>query len=175
MLRQGCVMPAAANEMKAILLSILEAAFQPADVTATQQMGVNMSNAVKREGVVIIQNQNVEVYARIMPAMVRALRLCDSFEPAIAIAYEPLHIIKGETEGNPSETTPRLDDPDPLEKACEWMFKRGYKWEIAQDAFRNHYLSCVVDQFKTKREAAEFLGVGQTYMSRLTTNKEIAE
>jgi hypothetical protein len=34
-------------------------------VHATQQMGVNMSNAVKREGVVIIQNQNVEVYARI--------------------------------------------------------------------------------------------------------------
>jgi hypothetical protein len=34
-------------------------------VHATQQMGVNMSNAVKREGVVIIQNQNIEVYARI--------------------------------------------------------------------------------------------------------------
>lgn len=162
----------AANEMKAILLEILEQAFQPADVTATQQMGVNMSNSVREKGVVIIQNQNVEVYARIMPAMVRALRLCDSFEPAVAIAYEPLQIIKGETEGNPDEATPRLDDPDPLEKACEWMFNRGYKWEIAQDAFRNHYLSCVVDQFKTKREAAEFLGVGATYLSKLTAGKE---
>jgi hypothetical protein len=39
--------------------------FQNGDVHATQQMGVNMSNAVKREGGVIIQNQNIEVYARI--------------------------------------------------------------------------------------------------------------
>jgi hypothetical protein len=50
---------------------MLESAFQNGDVHATQQMGVNMSNAVKREGVVIIQNQNVEVLARIIPSMVR--------------------------------------------------------------------------------------------------------
>ena len=165
MLRQGCIMPAAANEMKAILLEILEMAFQPADVTATQQMGVNMSNAVKRDGVVIIQNQNVEVYARIMPSMVKALRLCDSFEPAVAIAYAPLQIAD-------IETTPRLDDPDPLELACEWMLKRGYKWKDAQVAFINQYLKCVIARFKTKREAAEFLGVGATYLSKMTAGKE---
>ena len=52
-------------ELKTLLLEILESAFQNGDVHATQQMGVNMSNAVKREGGVIIQNQNIEVYARI--------------------------------------------------------------------------------------------------------------
>jgi len=40
-------------ELKMLLLEILESAFQNGDVHATQQMGVNMSNAVKREGVVI--------------------------------------------------------------------------------------------------------------------------
>ena len=49
-------------ELKTLLLEMLESAFQNGEVHATQQMGVNMSNAVKREGVVIIQNQNVEVY-----------------------------------------------------------------------------------------------------------------
>jgi len=67
-------------ELKTLLLEILESAFQNGDVHAIQQMGVNMSNAVKREGVVIIQNQNVEVYARIMPLMVKTLKLCDAME-----------------------------------------------------------------------------------------------
>jgi hypothetical protein len=156
-------MPAAANEMKAILLEILEQAFQPADVTATQQMGVQMSNAVKREGVVIIQNQNVEVYARIMPSMVRALRLCDSFEPVVEITHEPLQL----PEARDYETI--------LDRACEWLFVNGYKWEKAQEIFKENYLSYVVGQFKTKREAAEFLGVGATYLSKMTVGKEEAE
>ena len=167
MLRQGCIMPAAATEMKAILLEILEMAFQPADVTATQQMGVNMSNAVKREGVVIIQNQNVEVYARIMPSMVKALRLCDSFEPAVAIAYEPLQIVKGETEGNPEN-----DLADTIQRVCRSMFDHDYRLETAQSVLKESYLEYVISQFKTKREAAEFLGVGATYLSKMTAGKE---
>ena len=157
----------AANEMKAILLEILEQAFQPADVTATQQMGVNMSNSVREKGVVIIQNQNVEVYARIMPSMVRALRLCDSFEPAVSIAYEPLQI---------AQQAPRdHDGAEILDRACEWLYINEYRWEAAQDAFKDHYLSWVVGKFKTKREAAEFLGVGPTYLSKMTTDKEISD
>jgi len=158
-------MPAAANEMKAILLEILEMAFQPADITATQQMGVNMSNAVKRDGVVIIQNQNVEVYARIMPSMVKALRLCDSFEPAVAVAYEPLQIVKGETEGNP-------DLADIIQRVCRSMFDHEYRLETAQSVLKESYLEYVISQFKTKREAAEFLGVGATYLSKMTAGKE---
>jgi hypothetical protein len=157
-------MPAAANEMKAILLEILECAFQQSDVTATQQMGVNMSNAVKREGVVIIQNQNVEVYARIMPAMVKALRLCDSFEPAVEITYEPANTQK-ELEAVKSQG-------EAIGGCCKWLFDHNYSWESAQEIFKVHYLSYVVGLFKTKREAAEFLGVGATYLSKLTAGKE---
>jgi len=157
-------MPAAANEMKAILLEILEMAFQPADVTATQQMGVNMSNAVKRDGVVIIQNQNVEVYARIMPSMVKALRLCDSFEPAVAIAYEPPKLEQG----------PIVDAEysNPVDAVCEWMYSKAINWERANELIRESYLRYVCNHFKTKREAAEFLGVGATYLSKLTAGKE---
>lgn len=152
-------MPATASEMKAILLEILEMAFQPADVTATQQMGVNMSNAVKRDGVVIIQNQNVEVYARIMPSMVRALRLCDSLGNPYPII--PLQIAEEDKES-----------AHILDKACKWLWEHEYKWEAAQDAFKDHYLGWVVGKFKTKREAAEFLGVGATYLSKMTADKE---
>ena len=163
---------AAANEMKAILLEILEQAFQPADVTATQQMGVQMSNAVKRDGVVIIQNQNVEVYARIMPAMVRALRLCDSFEPVVEIAHEPLQIAQQQPRINADVDD---DDADAIEKVCRWFFYNECKWEAARETFKDRYISYVVNHFKTKREAAEFLGVNPTYLSKLTAQKEITE
>jgi hypothetical protein len=93
--------------VKLLLLDVLESAFQAGDVCATQQLGVNMSNAVKRDGVVIIQNQNVEVYARIMPLMVKALKACDALEspeshpPTVTI--EPEH----------RQLPPPADDVDP--------------------------------------------------------------
>ena len=42
-------------DLKALVLEMLEGAFQDGDVHATQQMGVNISNAVKREWGVSIQ------------------------------------------------------------------------------------------------------------------------
>ena len=140
--------------MKAILLDILEQTFQPADVTATQQMGVSMSSAVKRDGVVIIQNQNVEVYARIMPQMVRALRLCDSFVPAVVIGEIPK----------------ALPPPviDPVGDCCEFLFAEGITWEEMQTLMKSRYLDFVIQKFSTKSEAAGFLGVGPAYLSKLT-------
>ena len=142
------------NEMKSILLEILEMAFQTPDINATQQLGVQLSNAVKRDGVVIIQNQNVEVYAKIMPSMVKALRLCDSFE----VINEPLKIENVKVE----------DAREPLQLICEWFFQNKYKWKDMQETINTSYLAYVVNQFHTKKEAADFLNVGSTYLSKLT-------
>lgn len=150
------------NEMKAILLEILEMAFQTPDINASQQLGVQLSNAVKRDGVVIIQNQNVEVYAKIMPSMVKALRLCDSFEPAVAIAHEPLQI-----------TDVKVESKSAIEIICEWLFQNNYKWEAMQDLIKMSYITYVISQFKTKKEAAEFLDVGSTYLSKLSAKENI--
>ena len=142
------------NEMKSILLEILEMAFQTPDINATQQLGVQLSNTVKRDGVVIIQNQNVEVYAKIMPSMVKALRLCDSFE----VINEPLQIENVKVE----------DAREPLQIICEWFFSNKYKWKDMQETINTSYLSYLVNQFHTKKEAADFLNVGSTYLSKLT-------
>ena len=142
------------NEMKSILLEILEMAFQAPDINATQQLGVQLSNTIKRNGVVIIQNQNVEVYAKIMPSMVKALRLCDSFE----VINEPLKIENVKVE----------DAREPLQLICEWFFQNKYKWKDMQETINTSYLAYVVNQFHTKKEAADFLNVGSTYLSKLT-------
>jgi hypothetical protein len=151
-------------DLKALLLEILESAFQNGDVHATQQMGVNMSNAVKREGVVIIQNQNVEVLARIMPSMVKTLKLCDAMESSwrsqVAIGLEPQR----------QQLPPPVDDDDtdPIEACCAWLYENHITWQDMQDLMKARYLEYVIGHFKTKTEAAKWLGVGSTYLCKLS-------
>jgi hypothetical protein len=152
------------SEIKMLLLEILESAFQNGDVHATQQMGVNMSNAVKREGVVIIQNQNVEVYSRIMPLMVKTLKLCDAVESGwrsqAAIGLEP----QQKQLPPPADD----DDTDPIEACCSWLYDNHIQWQDMQDLMKARYLEYVIGRFKTKTEAAKWLGVGSTYLCKLS-------
>lgn len=152
------------SELKMLLLEILESAFQSGDVHATQQMGVNMSNAVKREGVVIIQNQNVEVLARIMPSMVKTLKLCDAMESSwrsqVEITLDPQR---------PQLPPPRdEEDTDPIEACCAWLYENHINWQDMQDLMKARYLEYVIGRFKTKTEAAKWLGVGSTYLCKLS-------
>jgi len=151
-------------DLKALVLEMLEGAFQGGEVQATQQMGVNMSNAVKREGVVIIQNQNVEVYARIMPSMVKMLKLCDALESGWR--SQALTELKPQ----PKELLPPADtdDTDPIDACCSWLYDNHIKWQDMQDLMKARYLEYVVGRFRTKTEAARWLGVGSTYLCKLT-------
>jgi hypothetical protein len=151
-------------DLKLLLLDVLESAFQGSDVQATQQMGVSVSNAMKREGMVIIQNQNVEVYARIMPPIVKAIRLCDAMESSwrhpidITIDPQPKQIPSAAADA----------DPDPVDACCAWLFKHRVGWQEMQDRMRARYLDYVTSQFKTKAEAAKWLGIGNTYLCKLS-------
>ena len=144
------------NDLKQLLFSILESAYQTPDITATQQMGVNMSNAVKKEGVVIIQNQNVEVYARIVPAVVKAIKMCD------LVQQEQTHMISYQPEPVIEVTT------DPIEACCKQLYDSETKWQDMQDVMKKRYLGYVVSKFPTKTMAAKWLGVGPTYLCKLT-------
>ena len=151
-------------DLKTLALEMLEGAFQSGDVQATQQMGVNMTNAVKREGVVIIQNQNVEVFARIMPSMVKMLKLCDAIESnwrrQAAIELEP----QQDQLPSPAEG----EDMDPIEACCLWLYENHINWQDMQDLMKARYLEYVIGRFTTKTEAAKWLGVGNTYLCKLS-------
>jgi len=151
-------------DLKALVLEMMESAFQGGDVKAAQQMGVSITPSVKREGVVIIQNQNVEVYARIMPSMVKMLKLCDLLESSWrdpdAIEIEPLQ----------SRLPPAMEseDIDPIEACCAWLYENHVNWQDMQGLMKARYLEYVINRFRTRAEAAEWLGVGSTYLSKLS-------
>ena len=153
-------------DIRNIMLEILEMMFQAPDVTATQQMGVQMSNAMREKGVVIIQNQNVEVMARIGPPVLKVIRMLEEIadkrlEPVtVEISQQQLQLAE------PKRMTP----VDSINEACAQMFERGINWDAMQDLMKSRYIEYVVDHFGTKREAAEFLGVGPTYLSKMITH-----
>ncbi len=151
-------------ELKALILDMLEGAFQGSDVNATQQMGVSMSSSVKREGVVIIQNQNVEVYARIMPSMVKMLKLCDALEVSWRNQIEVVQDLQPRQILEPVEEA----DADPIEACCSWLYENHVGWQDMQDLMKSRYLEYVIARFSTKTEAAKWLGVGATYLSKLS-------
>jgi hypothetical protein len=154
-------------DVKTLLFDVLESAFGTGEVSATQQLGVNMSNAVKRDGVTIIQNQNVEVYARIMPLMVRALKVCDALEsrwdgqPAVHPEVRDDRLLPAPEEAVETDT-------DPIEACCAWLYENRIQWKDMQDLMKTRYLAHVIDRCRTKSEAARWLGVGSTYLCKLS-------
>ncbi len=126
------------TDLKATLMDVIESAFttQPAtpDVNATQQMGVNLTNAVKREGVTIIQNQNVEVMARVIPSIIRAIKICDAVETAVRHVLDaPVIEVKALPQPEscyplPTSKTQAFvseeEDHDPIEACCDWLYER---------------------------------------------------
>jgi hypothetical protein len=157
-------MNAELNDLKALLFTILEGAYVAPDVNAVQQMGVNMSNSVKREGVVIIQNQNVEVFARLIPQLVQALRLCDTMAQA-----QPQHVIDIEPIERIELGHRQIEAPTdgPVEACCAWLYDNAVGWQAMQDLMKAHYLSYVRSKLSTNIGAARMLGIQPTYLSKI--------
>ena len=148
-----------AYEMRELLLCMLETLCQVPDISAQQNMGVSMTNAVKKDGgVVIIQNQNVEVFSRVVPSLTKAIRLCDQLVPTQRLI-----------ELSPTPTPPELElTDDPIEACCDFLYDQNTKWQQMQDTMKARYIEYIIGKFKTKTEAAKFLGVGATYLCKMT-------
>lgn len=147
-------------EVKEILFNMLEAAVPNTDIQATQQMGVNLSNSVNRkEGVVIVQMQSVEVYGKIVPMMTKALRLCD-----VLLLEQPLPV---------KQLLPvavdMTEDNDPIEDCCAWLYENSIGWEDMQDLMKARYAEFVIDKKGTKIEAAKLLKIQPSYLSKITS------
>jgi hypothetical protein len=167
-------------ELKATLFEVLETGTQQGpEITATQQLGIQMTNAARRDGVTIIQNQNVQVMSRIMPLMVKALKYCDSIE------HNYMRLLRSRIKSDPEviDVSPDqldcmindkpVEEDDPIEKCCQHFFERGVQWEDFQDQMKQRYLAYVYRQYRTKKETAQRLKIGETYMIKLSKQRNI--
>jgi hypothetical protein len=100
-----------------------------------------------------------------MPTMVKALRLCDALESNGRNQIE----VRVDAQPRQLPSAAALDaDSDPVETCCSWLFENQVTWQDMQDLMRARYLEYVIGQFKTKTDAAKWLGVGSTYLCKLS-------
>jgi hypothetical protein len=148
------------SAIKEILFDLLsDSVKDTSNVTAQQNLGVQLSNAVKKEGVVIIQNQNVEVLNVIIPKVIQALRIIDSVNQLpdcgpVVIEHEPESFMDVETA------------------YLEHMFKNNWKWDMVFATFKMAYVKHVVNHFETQKDAADHLGIQASYLSKLLKEKD---
>jgi hypothetical protein len=156
--------------LKSLLLDLMGSVFENnGDITATQQMGVQLSNGIKKDGVVIIQNQNFEIYGRIVPKLVEAIRRCDALQnswdhdstpeiepPTPAIEYKP----------SPSEIT------DPIQECCRHLYVSGVDWADMQQIMRKRYVLYAVSVCGTQVKAATALKMQTSYLNKLLRSVE---
>lgn len=164
--------------LKSTLFEVLEAGVQQdPEITATQQLGVQLTNSVKRDGVTIIQNQNVQVMSKIVPLMVKALKYCERIESSygqflqarVSADTEVIEVSQPQDKLVYTVQDESVEDDDPIENCCQDFFEREVQWEDFQDEMKQRYLAYVSKQFQTKKAAARWLNIGATYMSKLSS------
>lgn len=127
----------------------------------TQNLGISMTNAVRKGGVINIINQSITIQ-RIVPKVIEIMRSVDALE-----YVEPLEI-----EHPKAEILQIEHLQDPVEEMCEFYFKEKYTWKEFREATKLRYFDYVRRNTDSNREAARFLNVGRSYISKNLPEEE---
>lgn len=129
----------------------------------TQNLGVSLTNAVKREGVNIIQIQNVKLDS-IVPQIVVALKMVDQLVQREAITVKQIEMKEEEVEAKAIEHVPKDvdDDTDPIEELCDFMYEQKMNWNKVSDLIKVRYVEFLKGKVGNTKKAMEFLEVSAT-------------
>ena len=134
------------------------------DISLNQRMGINLSTAIKRDGVNIIQMpiQSV-VNKRITCNLVEALRVIDSIkddEDKRLIAKETQKSLLL-TEGNNS----------PVKECMRYLAGKELSFKAVGEMMKKEYAKEIVEQSESQTEAAGKLQIHKTYLSSIINGK----
>ena len=163
------------------------------DINQTQNMGVALTNSMKKEGVNIVQIQQT-VNVHVINTSIKALKIIDNIQNKISgaskqdIIIEKLHMeIEGLKEQLQisNDSIKQLDVPRIVNDAIADMASAAYEEKLNLDELtavvRKEYLIHLCEKNMTTKEIAKFLGVstsGVSVMKRefgLTKRKPLNE
>lgn len=132
--------------LRNILYEILTAEDEgPSSINATQQMGVSLSNAVKKDGVMIVQLQSV-VNKVIVKKVVEALTLLDG----------------------PTDEVEALPYPETVDQFLDRHLEEGYSLVEIKKLISRMYAQAAVEKYDFTGSTCRRLGIRPTTMRRLT-------
>lgn len=146
-------------------------------VTLDQRLGVSITNAIKKDGVNIIQLQSNVDNRRVTHNIIRALKIVDNlhtsllagtkrFEPAKEIGYQ--NQIR-ELEHKVTNLQPPVVEITRVDEyiasdVVDWYFESGISLHDFLVTMKKKFVEIALRKFKTDKEAAERLGVKNTTM-----------
>jgi hypothetical protein len=152
-----------------------------------QSLGVNLSNAVRKDGVNIIQIQNANLES-IVPGIVDILQIVDKLE----MKYSPLldadrqlnnlnhrltqielkrppevidvvaKEVKEEEEVKEEVKVEDEEDIDPIEELVDFAYEQQFDWNTISDLMKVRYVEFLKRKLGTTSKAVEFLKISVT-------------
>ena len=121
---------------------------EESDLTIKQNMGVALTNTIKKEGVNIIQLQNVRV-SNAIPKIIEVLEMLDALEHIPPVLLE-------------AETVEQIPAPslDPIDILCEFAYKRKMDWKTISNILKIRY--CDYAKIRSGDGAYELLGLARS-------------
>lgn len=140
------------------------------NISAKQGMGVNISNAIKKDGVNIIQMQNVTNH-KVTTIAINSLRLIDEIVQNTIINEAEKHKkpnIEVIEESNNKITIEHVI------QVIEWLADKEYDLKFFDRFMRGLYAREIVDRTGSTIKASKILGVSQSQSSKLKREVEDA-
>jgi hypothetical protein len=168
-------------DLKAVLYDMLTAVTQngenanPAKVT--QQLGIQMSKAVQKDGINVIQLQNIHLNT-VIPHLIEGMKLIDELQLTMRRdeIIEMKQIEMKQIEMKPIEMKPEeVEELDAIDAACKFLHNQSIGWKEMQELMRTRYAMYIRTQFETYKEGADFLGLQRTYFSKILKPPKVKE
>lgn len=170
------------RDLKPIIYEIIKAATCSNDnaISATQNLGVNISNSMKKDGVNIIQLQNVNGES-IIPRLIDALQLIDKLEfdnppillnPDTQLKNISYRLDALECKPSQSDIQPEIIECKPPESIVDAFIKyideNGFNLRDAVDLIKCTYYDFLSEKLLSKDDALKKMGISKAtiYQSR---------
>lgn len=147
------------RQIREKLYDILLAASSEEDsggnTNVTQNMGIAMTAAVRKGGVVNVISQNV-VIQKVCPKVIDLLQFADKLElEDRTIEVQQIEHVK-----------------DPIEKCCDHFFEMRADWSTLRDSLKLRYFEYVRSRSRSNEQAGDFLKVSTSMVSKIMRDYE---
>lgn len=127
------------------------------DINISQKLGVAMTNAVRKGGVVNIISQSITVH-KVIPKIIEIIKDVDELEEAPCATVETLRI-------------EHLNDP--VEDCCEYFFDKRATWKEFRETTKKRYFDYARSKSRSNTEAARILNVSASMVTKSLREIEV--
>lgn len=156
-----------------LLLDVTQPENDDESINALQQAKINVSPAMAKNGVNIINNQTQNfIINRTVPKIIEMIKIIDAMEASQMTLPVKNTNIQKRIEDNPNVKkvidVSNYKKKDPIESACQHLFQSRMEIKNVTALMKKKYVEYVYEQFDSTQEAAKSINLNyQTFIKIL--------